>query len=294
MKEQNSKNKTLNMKGNTGITLVALIITIIILLILAVVAIRAVNNTGIIQYAQNSADEYGRGQAKENEAIQGYMEYLDKYGNQKKDEEDKEVSIAGTYGYYTDTDDANYYVFNEGTMKDGIEEGTGVYVCWETSPTKEERKTFTYKVLADKTVVVAGDLDNEERTWKFEAKKDASGNIVNKMLMLIAQTGSRNSLYEGETCSFFDIYTTNGMTGLEKLNSKTYTAISSGDMNSISFTDNKMIITRNNGDVEEIVEYFVVKDDLVEGRMYILLEDEVNMYWSDFVIWNDTHIEVMT
>jgi len=81
MKNRNSKNKISNMKGNEGITLVALIITIIILLILAVVAIGAVNNTGIIQYAQNSADEYADGRDKENTTLQNYLDYLNEYAN---------------------------------------------------------------------------------------------------------------------------------------------------------------------------------------------------------------------
>jgi len=64
-----------------GITLIALIITIIVLLILAVVAINSVNNNGIIKHAQNAVADYEIGQAKENEVIEGYMEYLNEYGN---------------------------------------------------------------------------------------------------------------------------------------------------------------------------------------------------------------------
>jgi len=60
------------MKNSKGITLIALIITIIVLLILAVVAINSVNNTGIIQYAQNSADEYKSGMQKENSVLVDY------------------------------------------------------------------------------------------------------------------------------------------------------------------------------------------------------------------------------
>jgi len=75
-------------KTSKGITLIALIITIIVLLILAVVAINSVNKTGIINYAQNAVDDYRAGQTKENEAIQGYMEYLEKYDPSKKDKED--------------------------------------------------------------------------------------------------------------------------------------------------------------------------------------------------------------
>jgi len=73
MKKQNIKHE----RKDSGITLIALIITIIVLLILAVVAIGAVNNTGIIQYAQNSVEEYGNAQDKENTTLQNYMDILE-------------------------------------------------------------------------------------------------------------------------------------------------------------------------------------------------------------------------
>ena len=90
------KNKISNMKGSKGITLVALIITIIILLILAVVAIGAVNNTGIIQYAQNSADEYTDGRDEENTTLQNYMDVLNHY-NLNKEPSNPLKEIAGLY-----------------------------------------------------------------------------------------------------------------------------------------------------------------------------------------------------
>ena len=77
-------------KTSKGITLIALIITIIVLLILAVVAINSVKETGIINYAQNAVDDYGEGQTKENEAIAGYMGYLNKYDPSKKDKDEDE------------------------------------------------------------------------------------------------------------------------------------------------------------------------------------------------------------
>ena len=46
------------MKGQKGITLIALIITIIVLLILAIVTIGAVENSNIINYAQNASKDY--------------------------------------------------------------------------------------------------------------------------------------------------------------------------------------------------------------------------------------------
>ena len=53
------------MRGQKGITLVALIITIVVLLILAMVAIGSVNNTGIIDYAKNAANDYNAKKTEE-------------------------------------------------------------------------------------------------------------------------------------------------------------------------------------------------------------------------------------
>jgi len=97
-------------KTSKGITLIALIITIIVLLILAVVAINSVNKTGIINYAQNAVDEYAAGQKKENEAIQGYMEYLEKYDPSKKDKEDDDDE---------DEDNTLVAMYKAGTLKQG-------------------------------------------------------------------------------------------------------------------------------------------------------------------------------
>lgn len=65
-------------KTQKGITLIALIITIIVLLILAVVAIGAVQNDGIINYAKNARDEYGKKSEEENKTLQGYLDKLNK------------------------------------------------------------------------------------------------------------------------------------------------------------------------------------------------------------------------
>lgn len=88
MKERNLKNKNLKQKSNKGITLVALIITIIVLLILAVVAISAVNNTGIIQHAQNSTKTYTDERDKENTTLGNYVDILNHYNPNQKEETD--------------------------------------------------------------------------------------------------------------------------------------------------------------------------------------------------------------
>ena len=63
-------------KNNKGITLVALIITIVILLILAVVSINAIQNDGILEYAENAKTSYTQGQVNEQGTLKGYLNYL--------------------------------------------------------------------------------------------------------------------------------------------------------------------------------------------------------------------------
>ena len=76
--------------NNKGITLIALIITIILLLILAVVAIGAVQNDGIINYAKNARDEYGKAQENEIAILNDYLEKLNKNENNQNN------AISGT------------------------------------------------------------------------------------------------------------------------------------------------------------------------------------------------------
>jgi len=99
-------------KQNNGITLIALIITIIVLLILAVVAISAVNNTGIVQYAQNSKVAYIDGRDKENGILQGYMEYLDEKDPTKNKTPEGEQVLERIY-YVIDDEWAENYVTSE-------------------------------------------------------------------------------------------------------------------------------------------------------------------------------------
>ena len=67
----------MKIKTQKGITLVALIVTIVVLLILAVVAIWAVQNEGIINYAKNAKEEYGKAEVNENTTLEGYLEKIE-------------------------------------------------------------------------------------------------------------------------------------------------------------------------------------------------------------------------
>ena len=67
------------MKTQKGITLIALIITIIVLLIIAVVAIGAVQDSGIILHAQNTASQYNQKKGEEESNIIEAEKLIDKY-----------------------------------------------------------------------------------------------------------------------------------------------------------------------------------------------------------------------
>jgi len=66
-------------RAEKGITLVALIITIVVLIILAVVAINSITNTGVVNYTNNSVNQYLTRQEEENGTLSSYTNLL---GNQ--------------------------------------------------------------------------------------------------------------------------------------------------------------------------------------------------------------------
>ena len=58
------------MRGQKGITLVALIITIVVLLIIAVVSIGVIDNSRIMNHAQNASTSYEAGKVYENTQVE--------------------------------------------------------------------------------------------------------------------------------------------------------------------------------------------------------------------------------
>jgi len=65
-----------NTKTQKGITLVALVITIIVLLILAAVAIGAIQNKGIIKYAQNASADYEAAEKQEQSVLASLLDKI--------------------------------------------------------------------------------------------------------------------------------------------------------------------------------------------------------------------------
>ena len=90
-------------KSQKGITLIALIITIVVLLILAVVAIGAVQNDGIINYAKNAREEYGKAGVNEEVTLDGYLYKIEEDLDLPRKEVTKGVKVTGRNGIYTET-----------------------------------------------------------------------------------------------------------------------------------------------------------------------------------------------
>ena len=82
-------------KTQKGITLVALIITIIVLLILAVVTIGAIQNDGIIKYAQNAKDNYAVAQVEESKILENSLNLMNQYAGSGETSIVKTLDILG-------------------------------------------------------------------------------------------------------------------------------------------------------------------------------------------------------
>jgi len=87
--------KNQNTKTQKGITLVALVITIIVLLILAAVAIGAIQNKGIIKYAQNASADYKAGEEKEKTVLDSLLDKIKENVPGNNEEGNEENSGTG-------------------------------------------------------------------------------------------------------------------------------------------------------------------------------------------------------
>ena len=178
-----------NMKGSSGITLVALIITIIVLLILAVVAINSVNNTGIIQYAQNSADEYADGRDEENKIIGSYLDIIDQYAPKDK--------VLERIYYVVDGKWADKYVISESEVPENATITAKFYKTntpyqpylpkhWqgEVVPLKEG---YAYKLVIDGVGDMPAIIDmnnGSAAAWGYEILASQDGDMENMILYL--------------------------------------------------------------------------------------------------------------
>lgn len=238
----------------------ALIITIIVLLILATVAIAAVNNTGIIQYAQNSADEYADGRDKENTMVWNYLDIINHY---KPDTNTGSVSIIGTYGNTNSiTDTWEYYKFEENGLGEFIDEEPG------RAGNPVRKSNFTYSFIEDENGIIKME-DNSTQSFSFYAVKDESGKVLNKVV-IVDLDGER-----------FFAYPINELIGLQNIDGTVYNGIDEEGIETVSLEDGKCIVKYIDEEESEDYGYYFKLGD------YIYIE-EANYYFSGFkVIGNE-------
>jgi len=289
----------MNVKTQKGITLIALIITIIVLMILAVVVINSVNKTGIINYAHNAVTAYEKGEAEEENLIQGYMDYLNEYGNINGDGEGNEpdpVTLTGKYGRVTNDSDAEYIEFEMESLENGIERGNVKFMYWSDSDSNiYEDEKFYYRYEQQENIIVFESKENEYKEegnfpWTFGAILDSNGKVVNKALYGYIE----EKIWDGEDYNgtvinnYYDIRTTHGTDGFEKLSASTYEIIDNDSMKSVEFkSDGSLIISGDSGKMMIINDHFII-----DGIVYIPFEgSELPGYYQEiFMIFNDSYV----
>jgi len=148
--------KNQNLKTQKGITLVALVITIIVLLILAAVAIGAIQNKGIIKYAQNASEDYEAAEKEEQSVLDSLL------GKIKE-------RVPGNVGAGTkDEDSSEDGSENNGTGNDGDNTPVsklGKYVKYDINGNGSvEDETIVWRVLradADKVELITANAIGE-------------------------------------------------------------------------------------------------------------------------------------
>ena len=128
-----------------GITLIALIITIIILVILAAVSIASVYNRGIVNYAVNGTQEYGKAAKEEDRIMQETEGFIEgtlsriKYGTSVEvGQKAKGGSKTYTSGSYTAIIPEGWVVSGKTTNNDETTIETGLVIYYINDLTEEQ------------------------------------------------------------------------------------------------------------------------------------------------------------
>ena len=105
-------------RNEKAITLIALIITIIILVILAAVSIRAVYNMGIVNYAVNGAEGYGKAAKEEEKTMQDVTSFLDETIKKLEDTDysAKIEAYINSDGFEFGNSSNGTYIMSDGTI----------------------------------------------------------------------------------------------------------------------------------------------------------------------------------
>ena len=127
-------------KLQKGITLVALVITIIVLIILAAVAIGAIQNKGIIKYAQNASADYEVAEKEEQSVLASLLDKIKEKAPGNSGEGNKENEGNGNEGSVTiaEIDASNY--------GDSVEYSAGGVTDWKIFYNEGD---YVYIIAAD-------------------------------------------------------------------------------------------------------------------------------------------------
>ena len=207
-------------KEQKAITLIALIITIVVLLILAVVAISAIQNDGILSYAQNAANSYNQAATNEQDRIQEYLNFLQNGGLGNATDPDLEflkryvLGAEGTGRALTEIMDMNTRNFLDDEATTDVDEsalvtflsmGTNenntkayVYPKYEnkaykivvegtTVNTKSVELIYTREGREGDTVEYDSNLDGEPEEWIIITDRNGKVEIVSKDVMRDAE-----------------------------------------------------------------------------------------------------------
>ena len=203
--------KNQNTKTQKGITLVALVITIIVLLILAAVAIGAIQNKGIIKYAQNASADYEAAEKQEQSVLASLLDKIKEKvpGNEStgNDYEEKIPQIPS--GVWTNTGDGKIVSNNGDILEIGVTKYTTEQVKnklgialgkdkyngnWVVMGVEDEKIKLVSEDIVKENVVIAGQTSLYSNMISVSSSTSGLNNAVEDATGI---TGAR-SIKKGE------------------------------------------------------------------------------------------------
>jgi len=203
--------KNQNTKTQKGITLVALVITIIVLLILAAVAIGAIQNKGIIKYAQNASADYETAEKQEQSVLASLLDKIKEKvpGNEStgNDYEEKIPQIPS--GVWTNTGDGKIVSNNGDILEIGVTKYTTEQVKnklgialgkdkyngnWVVMGVEDEKIKLVSEDIVKENVVIAGQTSLYSNMISVSSSTSGLNNAVEDATGI---TGAR-SIKKGE------------------------------------------------------------------------------------------------
>ena len=193
-------------KMQKGITLIALIITIVVLLIIAVVTIGNIQNTKIIEYAQNAATDYNNKKDEEEDILAGYESIIKEHlpGGDKVTYKG-DVPIPTGFYYVTGTKDTGFVISDNSADENNASGKSGNQFVWIPVA---ENEFSTFAVLQDgSTENYRGALYNwdNNRTYSWSSTSTyyrEPANLTGTKTWDVATTVNGNPVETGTTYNY--------------------------------------------------------------------------------------------